>query len=384
MLTRRRAMVQTAAAAASGLGLIAAMPAMSQSGSDGSILLGQSVALTGPLGEIGGEYRSGAMLWFDHVNASGGINGRRIRLISIDDRNDVDLAVLNVRNLVEKEKVLAVFGQFGTGPTRAAFSSTIHQGVPVFAPYTGADSLRDYGNRYLFHVRASYGDELRHTVAQLLTTGVRSVAVVYQEDGFGQAALHGAVKALQQQKSEAVVTAAIPVSPTIDVAPAVTAISAKRPAAIIMCCAGNAAVAFVRKYREAGAPAQYYALSEVGSKLLASELGSAARGIVVSQVVPSPWSTVSPISLEYQTLRGKKNAVASSYGSLEGFIAAKVFCEGLRRAGSGLTREGLVDALESMREQDFGGFRVSYGPGSRNGSKFVDLSMLTASGEFVR
>jgi ABC-type branched-subunit amino acid transport system substrate-binding protein len=364
----------------SGVGRACASPGVTAN----TIVLGQSIALAGPLAELGNEYRSGAQLFFDNFNERGGVHGRKVRLISRDDGYDPDLAVQNVRRLVDEEKVFAIFGQFGTGPTRAAFLASIHQGVPVFAPFTGADALRDYGNPYLFHVRASYGQELKYIVEQLLAIGVDSVAIAYQDDGFGQAAMHGAVSALTKRGVKPVVVAAMTIAPTVDVWPAVAAISAKRPAAVLLCTGGKGAVAFIRRYRETTVPCQFYATSEVGSRELARDLGSASRGIVITQVVPSPWSARIPVSLEYQHLRSNRPEVALSYGSLEGFIAAKVFAEGLRRAGKSLTRDMLVASLESMEDVDFGGFKVSYGPGNHTGSNYVELSMLSRDGEFVR
>ena len=382
MLNRRKLVARCAAAlAAPGvLPRAAAEPGVSNA----VVLLGQSVALSGPLGELGNEYRAGTQLWFDHVNSAGGIAGRQLKLLSLDDGYSTERAIANTRRLVEQDGVFAIFGQFGTGITRASFSSTIHQGVPMFAPFTGADSLRDYGNRCLFHVRASYGQELRHMIDHLLTIGIGNIGVVYQDDDFGQAALNGTLAALQRKRTQPVVTGAIAISPMVDVRRAVAAISEKRPPAIIMCTSGMGAVAFIKKYREKGAPTQFYCLSEVGSRELAIDLGPASRGIVIAQVVPSPWSALVPVSMEYQRLRQKQPPMPASYGSLEGFIAAKVFTEGLKRAGRNLSRESLVDQLETISDFDMGGFRVSYDAGNHTGSNFVDLSMLSTNGEFVR
>lgn len=379
MLSRRRFVAGSGGGALIGAGVFQGARA-AKGVADDTILLGQSVALTGPFGELGSDYRAGAKLWFDHLNSKGGIYGRQIRLLSVDDGYDVDKAVENTRRLIEKDNVFAIFGQFGTSATRASFSSTVHQGVPVFAPYTGADALREYGNRYLFHVRASYGQELRHMADQLAATGVSRIAIVYQDDGFGQAALHGTIAGLQRHKFVPTVTAAMPISPEINVGPAVAAVSEKRPAAIIICTAGKGAVAFARKYREADASSQLYAISEASSR----ELGAASRGIVITQVVPSPWNQLVPVSLEYQRLRSKQQDLAAGYGSLEGFVAAKVFSEGLKRAGQRLTRETLVDSLESISDLDIGGFRVTYGAGNHAGSTYVDISMLKSNGEFLR
>ena len=221
-------------------------------------------------------------------------------------------------------------------------------------------------------------------IDHLLTIGIRRIGIAYQDDGFGQAALNGAMTALQRHNTKPEVTASITVTPAVEVARAVASIGQKKPAAIIMCTSGKGAVAFIKQYRETGNPTQYYGMSEISSRELASDLGDAARGIVISQVVPSPWSTLAPISMEYQRLRDGRQGVAAGYGSLEGFIAAKVLAEGFRRTGRNLTRDRLVAELEGIVNLDLGGFRVNYGPANRAGSQFVDLSMISTRGEFVR
>jgi branched-chain amino acid transport system substrate-binding protein len=367
----------------------AALAALSKHGSAApgvsgdTILLGQSVALSGPLGQLGKEYRDGAELWFDQINQQGGLFGRKVKFLSLDDGGEVPRAVANTKQLVNDKGVFAIFGQFGTGATRETLSLTAQKGVPVIAPYSGADALRETSEPYLFHVRASYGRELHQIVDHLSTIGIQRVGIVYQEDGFGQAALRGAQAALAKVQNQPVVTASITVSPKVDVSQAVSAVSNKQPAAIILCVSGEGAVAFLSQYAKTGMSAQFYGLSEISSRELISELGESARGIVITQVVPSPWSTVTRISLEYQRLRRLK-WLSPGYASMEGFIAAKVMVQGLKRAGKNLTRERPVAELEGIADLDLGGFRVSYGRGNRSGSTFVDLSMVTTNGEFFR
>ena len=350
---------------------------------DQSILLGQSVALTGALGELGKEYQAGAQFYFDHINAHGGVSGRKIRLISLDDAYDVKKAVENTVKLVEQDRVFAIFGQFGTGLTQAALPLTTSAGVPLFAPYTGADVLRDNGNRYLFHIRASYGEETDKIVEQLVSTGMRDIAVVYQNDGFGKAGLQGAEQALARRKLKPVAVGPIEM-PAVDIRAALEAVAKARPGAIVMITAGKPSVSFIREYLKTGQPAQFYALSVVSSRQLVRELGAASHGIAISQVMPSPWRTSNAVVREYQQVLARANYKEFSYTSLEGFIAAKIFVEALRRTGKDPTREKLVAALEGMRNFDAGGFVVDFGPKKHGGSSYVDLSILSKDGQFLR
>lgn len=381
-MNRRQFLLRPGAAAslaAFGAGAARAEPGV---GAD-TVLLGQSIALSGPFRELGSEYRRGALLCFDEVNARGGVAGRQVRLLSLDDAYKTDVALANTKRLVEIDQVFAIFGQFGTGITLGSLPLTTARGIPLFAPYSGADALRDDGNRYLFHVRASYGQEMGHIIDHLFTTGVKDVAVAYQADTFGRAGLDGAVNALKRHGAQPRVLGEMTIAPAVEVDKAVRAVSAKRPSAVILSTSGKGAVAFIRRYRETGVPTQFYGMSVVSSRELAADLGPAARGIVISQVVPAPWRTMVGIARDYQAQR-EKHDVPSSYGSLEGFIAARVFVEALRQVGRQLTRDKLVAALESFTDLDVGGFRVRYGPQRRSGSNYVDMSMLTSNGEFVR
>lgn len=350
---------------------------------DQSIVLGQSIALSGALGDLGKEYQAGARHYFDHINMQGGIAGRKVKLISLDDAYDTNKALENTKKLIEQEKVFAIFGQFGTGITLASLPLTTGTGVPLFAPYTGADALRDNGNRYLFHIRASYGEETEKIVEQLVGTGVKDIAVVFQNDGFGKAGLQGAEQALARRNLKPVAIGPIEM-PAVDIKKALEIVGNARPGAIIMITAGKPSVAFIRDYMKTGQPAQFYALSVVSSRQLVQELGASAHGIAISQVLPSPWRTSTPVVREYQQVLVKANSKEFSYTSLEGFMAAKVFAEALRRVGKDLTREKLVAALEGLRNYDTGGFVVDFGPKKHNGSSYVDLSILSRDGQFLR
>lgn len=365
------------------VGLLLAFGVHAQTGiTDRTIVVGQSLALTGPLAELAKEYRSGALLYFDHINAQGGIKGRRIELVSLDDGYDPKRAAENTRRLINQDGVFAIFGQFGTGVSLETLPLATTAGVPFFAPYTGADALRDGGNRYLFNIRASYGQETEKIIEHIATIGFKDIAIVYQNDAFGKAGLAGAEKALERRGMKPVAVGPIEM-PGTDTKAAVDALNKARPSVVVLITAGKASVAFIRDFGKTGLPTQYYALSVVSSRQLVAELGPSAHGVAIAQVMPSPWRASLPVVHEYQQLLAKSDQ-AIGYASLEGFIAAKVFAEGLRRMGKELTRDALIASLEGLRGFDVGGFIVDFGPRKRNGSSYVDLSIISKSGEFLR
>ena len=351
--------------------------------SDKEIVLGQSAALSGPAKELGSEMRSGALLYFEQVNAGGGVHGRRIRLQTLDDGYEPERAAANTRKLIEEEKVLALFGYVGTPTSLAAQPLFTEAKVPFVGAFTGAQALREPFNRYVFNVRASYFDETEKIVEQLTTTGIKQIAVFYQNDAYGKAGLAGVERAMTKRGLKIAATATVERN-TVDVAKAVAALSATRPDAIVMVSAYTSVAAFVKGMKKAGSAAQFHNVSFVGSRPLAAALGDEGVGVAIAQVVPFPWSGTLPVTREYQAQARAAGAKDFSFTELEGYIAARVLVEGLKRAGRELTRERLVTALESLSRTDIGGFQVDYSSSNHNGSTFVDLTIIGRGGKFLR
>ena len=345
-----------------------------------SILLGESAAFTGPAQQLGIQMRDGMMLWFNHVNAQGGVHGRTIRLVTRDDGYESDRAAENTRKLIEADRVFALVGYVGTPTSKASLPVFTKAKVPFVGPFTGAELLRTPLNPYVFNVRASYYNETDAIVEQLLTTGSKRFAVFYQNDSYGLAGLTGVQIAVRKRGGEIVATGTVERN-TVDVAKAIKAILPKRPDAVIMISAYKSIAAFIKTAKTDGYDGQFYNVSFVGSTALANELGTEGVGVAISQVVPFPWSLSVPVVEEFNKL-AKKAKVDVNFSSLEGFLVAKVSVEGLRRAGRNLTRERFMNALESMHDVDFGGFAVSYSPTNHNGSMFVDLTIIGRDGGF--
>jgi ABC-type branched-subunit amino acid transport system substrate-binding protein len=370
---KRRTVVLSGLSAATAV----AMPAFAQF--DRRIVLGQSAAFSGPAAQLGIQMNRGAKLYFDAVNAAGGIHGAQIELRTMDDMYESDKCKANTEALI-KDEVFALFGYVGT-PTSVAALPVINQAkIPFFGPFTGAEALRDPFSRNVFHVRASYYDETAAIVKQLTTLGLKKIAVFRQNDNYGQAGLDGVVRALKPHNLEPVAIGLVERN-TVAVAGAVQAIVPKNPDAIVQISAYKSCAAFIREARKAGFGGTFYNVSFVGTQALADELGADARGVAVSQVMPFPFQPKSPIAREFLAAVQRGGAdYKANYSSIEGYVAAKVFTEGLRRAGKGATRESLIAGLESIQGVDIGGLMVNYGPRSHVAGRFVDLTMLTAYG----
>lgn len=347
-----------------------------------SILIGQSAAFSGPAAQLGIQMRDGAKLWFNYVNAAGGVNGRRIELKSLDDKYESKLAAENTKRLIDQDRVFLLFAYVGTPTSLAALPIFTEARVPFVAPFTGAEALRTPFNRYIFNIRASYYDETERIVDHLTRTGVKKIAVFYQNDAYGQAGLEGMKRAMAKRNLQIAALGTVERNTTA-VADAVKAINAAQPEATVMISAYTSVAEFVRQMKKEGSISQFFNVSFVGSKALADALGPDGYGVLISQVVPFPWSPLMPIVKEYLDLAKRTPNFDVNFSSLEGFIAAKVLVEGLRRAGKDLTREKFIAAMESMSNLEIGGFLVRFASDNHNGSQFVDLSMIGHDGKFI-
>ncbi|MES2944648.1 MAG: ABC transporter substrate-binding protein [Pseudomonadota bacterium] len=350
---------------------------------DTEILIGQSCQLSGPLAALSSEVRQGASLYFDHINANGGIRGRKIRVIALDDAYDPKKAEENTRILIEQEKVLALFQYAGTPPALAALPLVEETGIPFIAPFTGSDTLRKKFSRNVFNIKAGYSAELTAMIKQLATIGITKVAVAYLNSPFGIGGLASVEESAKLNRVSLVAQAALEVDGS-KMSQAVEQIGKSAPQAIIVVSAGKPSIDFVDAYLKAGYRSTFYMLSVISNTQLVAALGDRARGIVVSQVVPSPWNQGISVSREFQVLAAKQGIKNFTFSHMEGFISAKFLVEGLRRAGNKPTRESLILGLETMKMVDLGGYSVELSAEQHSSGKFVDLLILGPNGKFTK
>jgi branched-chain amino acid transport system substrate-binding protein len=347
--------------------------------SESKIILGQSAAFTGPAAQLGVQFYNGAKLCFDQVNAQGGVGKRLIEIRKLDDGYEPDRCAENTRKLLA-EDVFALFGYIGTPTSVAALPLATQQKVPFIAPFTGAMALRDPFNKFAFHVRASYNDETALIVKQLTNLGLKKIAVFYQNDAYGKAGLSGMTLALDGLGLKPVALATVERN-SVDVAQAVKTLTAAGPDAIVQVSAYKSCAAFIKEAKKAGYGGTFYNVSFVGTQALADELGKDGAGVVVSQVMPSPYNAARAIAREFaDAVKAAGKDVQANFSSMEGFVAARVFTEGLRRAGPKATRETLIAGLEGIGTQSMGGFALSFSASDHVASHFVELSMLTGDG----
>ncbi|MES2937550.1 MAG: ABC transporter substrate-binding protein [Pseudomonadota bacterium] len=368
-----------------GLGLLLAVQgAWAETGvTDKQILVGQFAAFSGPAAQLGERLKIGVEAYFKSVNAQGGVNGRQLKLVTRDDGYEPERSKAAVKSLIEQDQVFALIGSVGTPTGIATVPLLTEARVPLVGMFTGAEALREPFNRYVFHVRASYFEETERMVAHLTGLGLRKIAVFYQNDAYGKTGLDGVERALARRQLKTVATATVERN-TVDVAKALAAILPAQPEAIVQISAYKSCAAFIKQARAKGYGGQFFNVSFVGAKALADELGEGGAGVVITQVVPFPYGAATPIVREYQQLMTEAGQKDPDFSSMEGFLTAKVFVEGLRRAGRNPTRDGLIAGIESMRDWDMGGFTVRYSATDHTGSSYVDVTTIGREGKFLR
>lgn len=349
-----------------------------------SIVLGMSLPFTGVASINAHQFREGSRILFESVNASGGVHGRRIELLILDDKFDKEVVVQNARKLVD-QGVLALFGFMGT-PGIVEVSKFVNENkVPLIGAVSGAPIVKDPSNRYVFVVRASFAHEASSAVEIGATTGVRSWGVVYQDDGQGRAALSGVTASLVRQKLAPLVEAPFPPSAKPDFSQTLLAIEKQRPAALIFGGSAPALAAFVKQAKEKGiALPVTTVLSVVSPEMAISLLGDDAIGLRFTQPVPYPYSARNAGSSEYMELVKRFSKEPASFLGMEGFLSAKLMIKTLQLTPS-LQREKLVSTLETMSNFSLTeDFRVTYGANNRIGSSFVDTMIIGRQKNIIR
>ena len=377
LLARRRLLAS--AVALPWLGMAPALHAQ-----EAPLKICQSTALSGPLGDLGTAMHQGAKAAFAVVNARGGVHGRKIELEVQDDGYDIPRALANVDKFLADKDCFALFNCMGTPMVQAMLPKVLESAIPFFAPFTGGQLSRVPGARNIFNIRASYAEEAEKAVQHLATIGIRRISVVYQNNTFGKEVFAGAQLAMESAKLPAAITATVE-NDASDAGSAARKLADSNPEAVLIGLAGKPALEFVKAFRPLRQGVSLYALSVLGTSANVKALGSNATGMAISQVVPLPTNVITPVVRDFQqALKILETPVEPSHLALEGYINARVFIEALQRAGKNPTRGAFIDATWSLKKIDLGGFDIQATTPERNASRFVELTMVSRDGRFLR
>ncbi len=347
-----------------------------------NIVVGRSLPLTGQLKAIGEPKRDGGDAFINKLNAAGGINGRKIEVITLDDAYVADNTVANLRKLAEESKAVAFFSLLRVPVKDGAIPILDELKVPAIGVASATDLLRSRVHKYGFPVRASFSDEARKLANHVKVVGISRVALVYQDVPLGQTTREVTEVSLKETG----------LTPNIfklnadakNLAEVVGKVADSQPQAIFLLALTPASAALVSEFRKRSVNANLYTYSSTDAFVFAKLLGNQAAGVAISQVVPIPSGSRIKIVAEYvQAVKDLGRSTPTGLG-LEGYIEAKVMAEGLKRAGANPSPESLVRALETMRDMDLGGFFVNYTPQAHTGSLFVEIDMIGPKGELIR
>lgn len=348
-----------------------------------SVTFAQVAAFEGPAAALGTGMRLGITAAFEEVNAAGGVHGRMLKLDSMDDGYEPDRSATLVKGIVDGNAHIGLIGAVGTPTSSATQPIATESDVPFIGPFTGAGFLRDASHGNIFNVRATYAAETEAWIKHLVDEqGMKSIALLYQDDGFGRVGLKGVTAALEKRgltlAAEGTYT-----RNTVAVKKALLSIRKAKPEAVVMVGAYKPVAEFIKLSRKMKMDATFVNISFVGSDALSTELGDAGEGVIISQVVPFPWDVSIPLVADYnEALKAVDANAKPGFVSLEGYMVGRLAIEGLQAAGGELTRASFLAAMNDLTEVDFGGVTMTYGAGDNQGMDDVFLTRINADGSF--
>ncbi|HEX7888688.1 MAG TPA: ABC transporter substrate-binding protein [Ramlibacter sp.] len=353
---------------------VAAAPALAQ-----DIVVGQSAPLTGGNAELGNDIRNGALAYFRKVNEAGGLPQGKLKLVTLDDRNDTKLSAENTQKLVNEQHAVALFGYASSTLSIPAMPTVLENKVPFFAPFTGADTIRKQ-NDYVYTVRSTYADEIEKIINFWGNLGNTRVTVLHYDDTVGKQNFETVAAVLKKFDRQPV---SVAIKRNADITEQnVKDVMATSPQVLVVTTLYAPAAQMVKKLKAANRATLVTSLSFAGASQLAKALGPDASGVSVSITVPTPRSKTVPVVRECDdawTAAGQKEPM--SVTALESCIAAKVLVEGMKRAGSQLTRATLHRSLSGLGRYDAGGYVVDFKPNFRHGGTYVGMALLKPNGE---
>jgi len=334
-----------------------------------TVTLGQSVAMTGPAAVLALPFAQGARLYFERANAAGGIHGRKIELITVDDAGNPETTLANTKKLLD-QRVFSLFGYYGSPQVTAVNPLLKDSDLLLFGPMAGADELRGSLYPNVYSVRPGYSEEAIVITRHAETLGMRKLAILHAKDPESLAALDSAERTMTGLGANLLLKA--PLESTDK------ALAVKAESVLLISAPKGAAIA-IRDLRSKGYKGPIYGFSNTGESLLADQLGAAGSGVVVVRVTPKSDNAKSSLVRELQADAAAARLGKSNVYMLEGYIAAWAYTEALRKAGKEPTRAKLRKALDTLQELDLGGFRIHF-DGDRVGSRLVELSLIDSQG----
>lgn len=356
---------------------------------ENNIILGQSSAISGAASDLGISFRDGALSYFEYINSMGGVNGRKIKLITYDDKYEPSLAVENSLKLITEDKVFALFGEVGTPTSKAVLKIVNEYKVPFLTPFSGAELLRKPFNPLVVNFRASYYGETEEIVKYLVDKlKMKNIAIFYQSDSYGKDGLRGVKIALNKRNIELSASGAY-IRNTLSITTALNSIKKVNPQAVIMIGAYKPCAEFIKRAKKEGLTKTIFAnISFVGSRSLLNELEGKTDNLIISQVVPLPCIETNEAVSEYKKIFLKSNPKnVCGFVSFEGFLSAKLIVEALRQSREPLSRKSFISSFERLSNNSLKGIEIELSKNDHQAMNdiyltiYKDGELLTIDGE---
>jgi len=380
---RRRSLILSLPAASLLTSLILPRSVDARASDRSPIRLGQSAPVSGPLARVGIAVRDAALAVFAEVNAQGGIGGREIELVTLDDEDRAERTAVNVKLLASQYQVVALFGFVGAGAHRAGARGAAEEGLPYIAAFSGSQELRSGTLPWIYNLRAGHLDEIEYIARHTHQIGIRRVSLVSEYNSQGWELRDALISSFEARgDSVASISSIDHEGSKYSLPGAVSSVLAGEPQAILLGADYVASARFVEAVRQAGFTGIFYTLSTVGGNALMDTLGAQAAGLSVTQVVPFPWTSSSAIGRHFQAFCAR-HKIEASFASMEAYLGASLFVDALRRTRE-VTPAKLAEALDSLPSRDFGGFVGAFYGKSRRAPAQVDLTVFSRAGKFVK
>ena len=372
-----------AAAVALGATIIAGTAFAEDGVSADTIVFGQAAVLEGPASALGTGMKAGLDAAFAEINAKGGVHGRKIKLISMNDGYEPDRSITATKKLIEDEKVFGLIGPVGTPTSAATQPIATAANVPFIGAFTGAGFLRNTKFENVINVRASYDAETEAWVKHLTEDlKISKIAIFYQDDAFGRAGLSGFKKAMEKRKMEIVAEATYERN-TVAVKSGLLTLKRAEPEAVVIVGAYKPVAEFIKLSRKVDFKPVFVNISFVGAGALAKELGPEGNGVIVSQVVPFPWDASLKVVADYQAaIKATDPKAEPDFVSLEGYLVGRLAIAALDKAGKDVTRAGLIKAIKETGSFDIGGLPMTFSASKNEGLDKVFMTVIQADGTF--
>ena len=364
--------------------LAVSVPALAEDGvTADTIVFGQAAVLEGPASALGTGMRAGLTAAFEEANKKGGVHGRKLKLLSVDDGYEPAKSIAATKKLIEEDKVFSLIGPVGTPTSAATQPIAAAANVPFIGPLTGAGFLRNPKLENVINVRGSYDAETEAWVKHLTEDlKIKKIAIFYQDDAYGRAGLSGFKKAMDKRSMEIVAEGTYERN-TVAVKSALLALRRAEPEAVVMVGAYKPSAEFIKLSRQVGFNPVFVNISFVGASALAKELGKDGDGVIVSQVVPFPWDVSIKAIADYQAAMKAVDAKAEpDFVSLEGYLVGRLAVAALEKTGKDVTRAGLLKAIKDTGTWDIGGINLTYGPTDNQGFDKVFMTIVQKDGTF--